>query len=326
MPRISIGVPVRNGEAFLRQTLQSIVAQSYEDFEVLISDNASSDQTAEICREISRGDSRVRYFRQTSVLPPSVNHHFVLQRASGEYFKWNCHDDLVAPDFLRECLQALESDRGAVLAYPQFKIIDASGAELQTYSYPLQTNHPTAHVRFGSVLRADHRRYTGFEIYGLMRRRALERIPEMGNYVSADRVLLARLALLGRFIEVPGYLFFSREHGRRSVRTLPVGIDPDRKWLRRLIGVGALPPLEWWDPAKTGCINFPEWRLIREYIASFRGAGMGFAEQAGCALETLRWFGSDIPKLTRDLLISLERFISLRQHGMPPAIPHAKVD
>jgi glycosyltransferase involved in cell wall biosynthesis len=313
MPRISVGVPVRNGEAFLRMALDGILAQTYEDFEVIISDNASRDSTAEICQEYSGRDRRVRYFRQFTVLPPAANHNFVLRHARGEFFKWNCHDDTCSPEFLRLCLAALEPDRGAVLAYPQARIIDASGAVIETYSYPLRTADPRARVRFGSVLRADHRRYAGFEIYGLIRRDALASTPEMGNYVSADRVLLARLALLGRFLEVPEPLFFSREHGNRSVRTLPSRISAERKWLRRIIGVGALPPLEWWDPSKTNRINFPEWRLIREYCASLETARLPLSQRAGCALEMLAWFGCDIPKLGRDLLIAAERFLTPRE-------------
>jgi hypothetical protein len=134
----------------------------------------------------------------------------------------------------------------------------------------------------------------------------------MGSYVSADRVLLTRLALLGRFVHLSDYLFFSREHGNRSVRTLPAGIDANRKWLRRILGVGALPPLEWWDPTKAGRINFPEWRLIREYCASIDGVPLTSHEKVSCAIETVRWLTSDIPKLARDLLIAGERLLTQR--------------
>lgn len=324
MPRISVGVPVRNGAAYLQEALDAILAQTYQDFELIISDNGSKDRTAEICQDAARLDRRIRYYRQNSVLPPAENHNFVLHRAKAEFFKWNCHDDTCAPLFLERCLEALQANGAAVLAYPQATIIDTESREVEEYSYPLRTAHPRPRVRFGSVLRADHRRFAGFEIYGLIRRRALAAVPDMGNYVSADRVLLARLALQGRFLEVPDRLFFSREHDQRSVRTLPAGISPDRRWLRRIIGVGALPPLEWWDPSKARRINFPEWRLIREYYASVSRAPLSAGEKAACWLEVLHWFASDVPKLGRDLLISAERWIALRQPGLGRPMPPVK--
>lgn len=209
MPRISIGLPVRNGAAYLQEAIDALLAQTYQDFELIISDNSSKDRTAEICQDAARGDRRIRYFRQSSLLPPAENHNFVLHRSKAEFFRWNSYDDTCAPQFLERCLEALQGDTAAVLAYPQTTIIDTESRAVDEYSYPLRTADPRPHV-FGSVLRADHRRFAGFEIYGLMRRRALAAVPDMGNYVSADRVLLARLALQGRFLELPERLFFPR--------------------------------------------------------------------------------------------------------------------
>ncbi len=310
MPLISVGLPVRNGENYLAPMLEGVLTQTHQDFELIISDNASKDRTADICLDFAKRDRRIRYHRQTTVLPPAVNHNFVLQKAGGGFFKWHSHDDVCGPEFLRKCLDALNDDRNAVLAYPRAKIIDSHGCEIEDYVYQMRTDDGRPYVRFGSMLRADHRRYAAYEIYGLMRMSALRLVPEMGSYVSADRVLLTRLALLGRFIPLSEYLFFSREHGNRSVRTLPGGIDARRKLLRRILGLGPLPPLEWWDPTKTGQVNFPEWRLIREYCASIDGVSLSPGEKVRCAIETLRWFTSDIPKLARDLLIAGERLLT----------------
>lgn len=319
MSLITVGLPVRNGETYLTPMLEGVLTQTYQDFELIISDNASKDRTADICLDFAKRDPRIRYHRQAAVLPPAVNHNFVLQKVGGSYFKWHSHDDVCGPDFLRKCLDALEDDRSAVLAYPRAKIIDSQGCETEDYAYEMRTDDRRPYVRFGSMLRADHRRYAAFEIYGLMRMSALRLVPEMGSYVSADRVLLTRLALLGRFIPLPEYLFFSREHGNRSVRTLPAGINANRKLLRRILGVGALPPLEWWDPTKTGRVNFPEWRLIREYCASIDGASLTPGEKVRCAVETLRWLASDLPKLARDVLIAGESLLT----RTPPTVAQA---
>ncbi|MBV9771596.1 MAG: glycosyltransferase family 2 protein [Bryobacterales bacterium] len=310
MPRISVGMPVRNGENFVRIALDSVLSQTFRDFELIISDNDSQDQTAAICRAYADRDSRVRYYRQDTVLPPAANHNFVLRQAKGELFKWACHDDVCDPEFLSKCVGVLDADPGAVLAYPGSIIIDDSGNELRKYSYPLRTNENAPAVRFGSLLRADHRRFTAFEIYGLMRMQALRQIREMGNYVTADRVVLVRMALLGRFAEVPHVLFFSREHGNRSVRTLPGSIAAGRVWLRRVIGVGPLPPLEWWDSSKAGCVNFPEWRLIREYLQVIREAPVRLGVKVQCLAEVARWVVGDIPKLGRDVIIAAEQLLT----------------
>jgi glycosyltransferase involved in cell wall biosynthesis len=313
-PAVSIGVPVYNGGSFLAQALESVCSQSFEDCEIVISDNASHDDTAAICRSFAERDRRVRYIRQPHTIPPAENHNFVAREARGKYFKWATYDDICAPPFLERCVEVLEQDSSVVLCYPKAAVVDAAGAVLHYYEFPLATDSPRAAERFGSIIRADHRRYGAFEIYGVIRREALRSIPEMGNYVSGDRVLLTRLVLRGRFQQVPDRLFLSREHSTRSVRTVPAGTRQRPRWLRRLLGVGPLPPLEWWDPSKKGAINFPEWRLLREYAASIRRAPLSTADRILCGAELLRWLFGDAPKLTRDVLLAIEQLTS----GVPP--------
>ncbi|HEX8985276.1 MAG TPA: glycosyltransferase family A protein [Bryobacteraceae bacterium] len=313
-PAVSIGVPVYNGSSFLAQALESVCSQTFHDCEIIISDNASRDDTAAICRSFANRDRRVRYVRQPYTIPPAENHNFVAREARGKYFKWATYDDMCAPLFLERCVEVLERDPSVVLCFPKAAVVDASGAILQHYEFPLATDSRRAAERFGSIIRADHRRYGAFEIYGVIRRDALDRIPAMGNYVSGDRVLLTRLVLRGRFQQVPDRLFLSREHSTRSVRTVPEGTRQRRRWLRRVLGVGPLPPLEWWDPSKKGAINFPEWRLIREYAASIRSAPICAVERVQCGAELLRWLFGDAPKLTRDVLLAIEQLAS----GVPP--------
>jgi glycosyltransferase involved in cell wall biosynthesis len=307
MPTVTIGVPVYNGHAYLAEALQSLCDQTFEDREIVISDNASTDDTAEICQSFARRDTRIRYFRQPRTIPPAENHNFVLDQARGRYFKWATYDDVCGPQFLERCIAVLERDPSAVLCHPRTAIIDETGRPIEDYEYPLATGSASVARRFGSLLRADHRRYAAFEIYGVMRTDALRRLPEMGNYVSGDRVLLTRLVLLGRFAQIEDRLFFSREHATRSVRTVSNRVNRGRRWLRQILGVGPLPPLEWWDPTKRGVINFPEWRLVREYIQSLDRASLTPAERLSCFAELARWFFGDVPKLVRDLLLACEQ-------------------
>ncbi len=316
-------MPVRNGDNFVRFALESVLNQTFDDFELIISDNASQDQTAAICREYANRDRRVRYYRQETMLPPAANHNFVLRQASGEFFKWACHDDACGPEFLSKCIAVMDADPGAVLVFPHTTIIDDSGNELKKYSYLPRTQDRRAPVRFGSLLRVDHRVYGAFEIYGLMRMQLLRQIREMGDYVSADRVVLTRLALEGRFVQIPDFLFFSREHRKRSVRTLPGRMAAGRAWLRRVIGVGPLPPLEWWDASKAGRINFPEWRLIREYLQVIREASVGFGVKVRCLAQVAWWFVGDVPRLGRDLIIAAEQFLTPQRPNAARTEGHA---
>jgi hypothetical protein len=201
-----------------------------------------------------------------------------------------------------------------VLCYPQASIIDETGAITRSYSYRIPTSVTLASGRFGALVCADHRRHGAFEIYGLIRRDALDRIPRMGNYVRGDSVMLARLALLGRFHEIEEVMFFSRDHQTRSVRTMPARIRNGRTRLHRLIGTGPLPPPEWWDPSRRDRLNFPEWRVLREYIESIRAAPLSAKEKVRC----FAWIARATPlyahKLIRDLIIAGEQ-LSI---GRPP--------
>lgn len=106
-PLVSIGVPVRNGARFLEQALDSLLAQSYQEFELIISDNASTDQTEAICRAYAARDGRIRYYRSSKDLGLAHNYNYLFQLARGEYFKWAAADDLHEPDYVLRCLDVL---------------------------------------------------------------------------------------------------------------------------------------------------------------------------------------------------------------------------
>jgi glycosyltransferase involved in cell wall biosynthesis len=116
-PRVSIGLPVYNGERFLKDALDSILSQTYRDFELIISDNASSDHTEEICRRYAARDERVRYYRYDNNVGAARNFNRVFQLSRGEYFKWAAHDDICSPGFLQRCVKILDSDTAVVVCF-----------------------------------------------------------------------------------------------------------------------------------------------------------------------------------------------------------------
>ena len=123
-PRLTIGLPVYNGENFLSEALDTLLAQTYTDFELIISDNASTDGTEEICRRYARSDPRIRYLRQERNIGLVPNHNFLVGQARGEYFKWAGHDDRFAPELVERCIEILDERPHVVLCHADMAIID----------------------------------------------------------------------------------------------------------------------------------------------------------------------------------------------------------
>lgn len=119
MAKVSIGMPVYNGSAYIRMALDSLLTQSFKEFELIISDNASTDDTRNICQEYERKDPRIRYIRQKRNLGPIGNFDFVLNQAKGEYFMWAAHDDLWDSKFIASLIQVLELNSGLSMAQCQ---------------------------------------------------------------------------------------------------------------------------------------------------------------------------------------------------------------
>jgi glycosyltransferase involved in cell wall biosynthesis len=230
MKKVAIGLPVYNGANYLAAAIDSILAQSYGDFDFLISDNASTDSTEEICRSYAQRDPRIRYIRQPKNVGAATNYNMVVGMTDSPYFKWAAHDDLLAPGFLAACVDVLDRDPTVVLASPASMLIDEAGMPLP-YSaelggmidslgvcWPvmperndgLMASDPT--VRFEAVML---NMVMCVEIFGLMRRSMLLRTPPHGPFGGADKVVLAQMSLLGRFWLGQETLFFRRCHAQQ---------------------------------------------------------------------------------------------------------------
>lgn len=303
-PLLSIGLFVYNGEPFLRKTLDSILSQTFRDFELIISDNASSDKTQEICESYIRSDLRVRYYRNEMNMGAGWNIRRVFSLATGKYFKWAACDDLYEPTFLSACVTTLEQDASYVLAHARTQVIDERDNFLENYKWPMQSDAPGPIKRFESMLLNDHMCY---QIFGVIRREALLRIPPQGSYVNSDGVLLAQLAFLGRFYEDAGFLFISRRHEKQSSQTLPSRVKKRR--FRLTNRHGTLPSPEWWDPQRARSIEFPEWRQLQEYYRSILGAPISAVDQCKCFLLLGRWVIKHFRRMMKDILIAADQVL-----------------
>jgi len=210
MNAVTIGLPVFNGQRYLRACLDSIQAQSFTDFELIVSDNASSDETPDIVVEYAQRDPRIRFERSLKNQGAAWNHRRVLGLARSRYFKWCGADDICHPQFLERCVDALDQTPEAVLAYPKAVIIDDKGETVTRTSEHLPLDSADEVQRFAALMSAVSITHNPF--YGVIRRDALERARPMGAYLAGDRCLMAELSLFGPFVEVPEYLMYRRTH------------------------------------------------------------------------------------------------------------------
>src|SRR3989441_5670759 len=208
-PRVSVGLPVYNGERYLPEALDSLLTQTYEDFELIICDNASTDRTGEIARSYVAKDSRVRYARNEKNLGAGRNFRRAFELCTGAYFRWAAADDLSAPQSLARCVEVLDQEPAVVLAYPKTRVIDEHGRVLSDYDDRLHLQSPRPSERFRQVLARLARNNAA---YGLMRADVLKRTGLLGDFLSSDVVFTAELSLYGTFWEVPEYLFYRRFH------------------------------------------------------------------------------------------------------------------
>lgn len=267
MASVSIGIPVYNGAQFLATSLESLLAQTYEDIEFFISDNGSTDGTEEICREYAARDARIRYVRAETNNGASWNYRNVAHQTAGRYFKWATHDDLLAPTYIERCVEALErGDERVALVYPRTIIIDESGAHVREYIDNLDIRDRTPHERLGRLIRNIIMSNASF---GLIRRSAIERSRLLDTFPSADYVMMAEFAMLGEFWEIPEFLFYRREHpgmSRAAHRTPAEAAE----WFKPGSGV-----------SRGKEVN-ESWRLFVEHLRSIGSMPMGRLERARC--------------------------------------------
>lgn len=266
-PKVSIGMPVYNGEAFFEEAIDSVLAQTFTDFEVVISDNGSDDRTQEICQRYAAQDPRVTYYRQAKNRGVSWNFDRVFELARGEYFQWVAYDDKLAPDYLRVCVAALDGSPDSILCQTLIRLIDEKSEVIDIYDGVISGERSS--TLFSNIVLKPH---WCTELLGVIRSSALRKVARYGQYRGADNVMLTELAMQGPFLRVDEPLFLNREHtGRFSAS---VTIDQHA---------------EWFGTSKKKA-RFPLWQVYRNYFRAVRANQRDRTEKVRCYFILFFWW------------------------------------
>jgi glycosyltransferase involved in cell wall biosynthesis len=206
-PRVSVGMPAYNSERSIEAAIESILQQTFTDFELIITDNASTDRTAELCRAIAARDPRVRLIVNPVNLGVNPNYRKVAEAARGQYFKWTSTNDLMDRDYIDRCVSILDKRPDAVLAFGRTVVFQTDPESGTPYEDHMDIEDEDPLVRFRRTV--EELRLNN-AINGLIRRDVLMRTSVHPDYLSSDNVVLSELALAGKVVLVPETRFFRR--------------------------------------------------------------------------------------------------------------------
>ncbi len=281
-PLLSIGLPVYNREKFLRQSFDALLDQTFTNFDLIISDNASTDGTEQICREYAQRDRRIRYYRNPSNIGAPRNFNRAFELSSTKYFKWATSDDLCGPQFLELALGVLERDPAVALCYAKSTTIAEDGSPIEDYEDNLHLMEANASQRFMRLLNTIGLCH---QHQGVVRSAALRQTAMLKDHICSDVNLVAELSLYGKFYELPQRLFFRRLHPEAS------------SWAR----ADMARQLEFYDPAKSYGIVLHCFREHATYLDAIRRAPIGFREKALLYRYILRRLVRSRSRLAREL-------------------------
>jgi glycosyltransferase involved in cell wall biosynthesis len=216
-PSVCIGLPVYNGGEMLSGAIESILSQDFENFELIISDNCSTDNTMETCLKYQKKDKRIKYYRLEENLG-GKNFPIVFARSNSPYFMWAAHDDLHERSFISKCLERIEQDPSIALVYPKTRVLDADSNFIHIAEDYINTDQDNPIERFRHLI---------WEIgachmfYGLYRTRMIKKVHLWRNtLIGVDNVALAEIALLGKIVQINDVLFTRRLTRNYNHRTL----------------------------------------------------------------------------------------------------------
>jgi glycosyltransferase involved in cell wall biosynthesis len=262
-PRVSIGLPVYNGENYLEEAIRSVLGQTFSDLELVISDNSSTDCTSELCLDYVAADPRVRYSRNQQNLGAARNFNLVWEQSSGTYFKWLAHDDRLLPDYVATTVSVLESNPDVVLCNTVVDYIGQYGEHLGFYQSVMKdSGSEDPAERLAAIILRLH---TCVDFFGMMRRQAMQNSLLVQPFRGSDRAFLAQMALRGRLFQLDEPLVQMRQHPNQYSQIKNVREQ-----------------LAWQDTTRSGEHEVSILRLYRVYRQLVETESLSEAERRAC--------------------------------------------
>ncbi|RME29131.1 MAG: glycosyltransferase [Deltaproteobacteria bacterium] len=274
-PTVVVGVPVRNGGAYLADCLASLCDQTRPPDTIVVSDNASDDDTVAVAERFRRHHPDLRIRRRLRNVGASANFNELVTTTDSTYFAWMAHDDRWEPQLLERALVALDGDAGIAVAHGEPTWIDPAGDPAGRPVRPIWSDSPDPVTRIAELLADDVATHLHDcnAAMGVMRRSALERTRLVQSFPGADKTLIFELALQGRITELSGVHFLRRRHPASSVVAHPDADDRQR----------------WFDPRRTRPAT-PVVDLVGSYLSAVaRADHLGAAERVRIAALVARW-------------------------------------
>jgi len=260
MARITIGMPTYNAENHVAEAIECVLNQSFGDLDLLISDNASTDNTENICRHYMNNDNRVKYFRHQQNLGATENYNFVFRKSRSELYKWHSSNDYFTENTIEKCIDVLDKFSEVVLCYPPTKLFNQSFDDAEDYDDNMIARSDSAVNRFFHVI--DNMALNNV-MNGVIRSNALQKTPLIREFPYADRNMVAELALLGKIVSAEGCCFYRRMDAE-SATSLKSG--------REL--------LAHFNPRLKRPVPYASWRIFSAYLSSLIRSNIGTISMA----------------------------------------------
>jgi glycosyltransferase involved in cell wall biosynthesis len=284
-PLVTIGLPCYNSERYIAQAIESLLAQTFTDFKLIISDNASTDSTASICQRYAGADARVEYTRNPVNIGLTRNFNRAFALSNSKYFKWATADDFSGPEVLADAVAILESDPSIVVCYPRTVLVDAEGRETNRVVDKLNLMQDSPVERFATLVSkialVNHH-------LGVLRADAVKRTLMWGKHVSADIGFLAELSLYGKFCEIPKFQFYRRFHEDSSSFARGNAAHEARRY-----------------HAPRNAVPFNTWRFHSTYMRAVLRSPLTLGEKSELGLLLLRKIYWDSRPLGQELIRDL---------------------
>jgi glycosyltransferase involved in cell wall biosynthesis len=290
---VVIGLPVYNGQKYLRAAIESHLSQSFDDFDLVISDNGSTDATPEICAEYARRDKRIKYLRSAENRGILWNHRRVFDaiETPNQYFRWAGADDIMEPGLLQAMVEVLNTRPEVEAVVPDTKNIDDDGKIIGSMARTLDLQSSDVFERAHAVLMVNYQHVIA---YGLLRASTLRLMRTRPDYIGWDPVFVWELALRGQMVQLPGPVLLRRFHAGSISRVKTA--KEMRKWV---------------EPNSKAGMNFPHWTWAYERARALIASPLSTRDRLRIGMFLVRATLWQRGALARDVIQAARRTLGL---------------